>query len=149
MSELAVVVVSSVVGGVVAFVGAVAKNALDIRSKVDEQLRDLRRPAYEKLWRETALVPKWPRAHVTHGQLAKFSEDLRNWYFETGGMWMSRQTQQRYASLQNVLQSVTRDKPSELVDDTGYDSVREACSRLRTAMTDDLVSRRRRSNLGV
>ena len=149
MSELAVVVVSSVVGGVVAFVGALAKNALDIRSKVDEQLRDLRRPAYENLWRETALLPKWPRAQLTHGQLAKFSEDLRSWYFETGGMWMSRQTQQRYASLQTVLQTVTTDKPSEPVKDADYDSVREACSRLRTDMTDDLVSRRRRSSVGV
>lgn len=41
---------------------------------------------YKELWRLTKLLPKWPRSKdVTYEDFSKFSQLLRDWYFNEGG----------------------------------------------------------------
>ena len=145
MDELGTIIVSSVTGAVVAFVGAVLKNALDVRTKIDESLRSSRTPEYKTLWAKTRRLPKWPRADITYGQLDALRREFRDWYFDGGGIYLSRQSQRRYASLQDLLATLDYGDAEKGVEPPEYDAVRERCSALRTSLTDDLVSRRGRS----
>jgi hypothetical protein len=144
MSDIGTILVSSVSGGVVAFVGATIKDALDFRTKIDEGLRELRKPVYAELWKQTGALPKWPREQITYDALLSLSKEFRKWYFQTGGMYLSRSSQKRYTVVQDVIKSKldSRDQNAEYLPDTTYDEIREACSALRTSMTEDLVSRR-------
>jgi hypothetical protein len=143
MESLLTVVVSSLVGGLVAYVGAVVKNTLDMRAKVDESLRDKRVAVYQKLWQTTEILPKWPRrTDVTYEGLTQFSQGLRDWYFREGGMYLSRQARKAYGELQDTIVELGTSKTGPITDPV-YDEVRDKCSQLRTELTDDILSRRR------
>jgi len=119
------------------------KNRLNLETQIDVHLREKRILVYEKLWLETALLPKWPRAeNLTYHHLLEFSEKLRDWYFKEGGMYLSKDARQAYGETQDAIWEVLKDKPSGDLKPEHYDAVRKKCSVLRTELTDDIVSRR-------
>lgn len=111
---------------------------------IDVDLRKLRIPVYQELWSATSLLPKWPKATgVTYVQLLTFSQTLRKWYFEKGGMCLSRSTHDKaYGPLQDKLADVLKTNKSGEVSGEHYESIRERCSFLRSALADDIESRR-------
>jgi hypothetical protein len=149
---------STLVGGAFGgFAVAYSKAYFDARSKVDENLRNNRLETYEEMWRAMSLLPKWPRnPEVTRGSLHAFSEWLRDWYFGTeagtgaldserkpGGMFLSTSARKRYTFVQEaIVKVVGSQKDDEPISDTDYQVVMTACSHLRSAMTEDLLSRR-------
>jgi hypothetical protein len=150
MTEVATLALSGVVGAVTGFLAAFLRSALDVRVKVDDQLRRVRTPVYRKLWRETRIVPLWPpNEALTYGELQRLSERFREWYFEGGGIYLSRATQRRYQAVQRLLRSLAANDEGKRVDPDSedYEALQAACSALRTAMTDDLLSRRGRGAL--
>jgi hypothetical protein len=144
MSETTLTIITSaLIGAVVSYLGAVLKNFIDIRSKVDESLRESRIPVYQVLWIKTSLLPKWPRSKdVTYEMLAQFSVDLRDWYFNQGGMLMSKRARSVYGDLQETIAKVLEKDGRGQMCNTHYDEVRDVCSKLRTELTNDLLSRR-------
>lgn len=112
--------------------------------EIDLDLRARRLNVYPELWKLTAMLPKWPRAKdVTYEKLTGFSETLKKWYFETGGMYLSRATHYKaYSPLQDTIAEVLARHSSGPISDQDYDTVREKCSALRTALTEDIESRR-------
>ncbi len=137
------VVVSAIVGGVASVVVAVIASVLNYRTKVDEGLRDTRLTLYKALWKKTELLPKWPRrTDVTYEHLRVFSEDLRKWYFDEGGIFLSRNARSAYGGLQDVIGAVLAPEAKGPIADPDYDRVRSRCSDLRSQLTDDLLSRR-------
>jgi hypothetical protein len=128
--------------------GRSIQNMLSARPKIDESLRDARLPAYKVLWQKTKLLPKWPRSsQVTYEKLAELSGELRDWFFDEGGIYMSWPTTRAYNALQETLTTVVEKHTSGSVLDPvsieDYDLVREKCSKLRIELTNDLMSRRR------
>jgi hypothetical protein len=86
-----------VVGGLATWLGSVWKERIErhenLLGQIDVDLRTRRIDAYETLWASTKILPKWPRNDgVTYEQLRQFSETLRDWYFGTGGMFLSHLT---------------------------------------------------------
>lgn len=148
MSEIATLALSGVVGAVTGFLAAFLKSALEERVKVDAELRGVRTPLYQEIWRRMALVPRWPRNDtLTYAELRAFSEWLRDWYFDGGGLYLSRESRERYGDLQDALQEVA-EKDGQVTSgdrNADYERVQRACSALRGAMTDDLLSRRGRA----
>ncbi|MGH8646275.1 MAG: hypothetical protein ACREX4_18170 [Gammaproteobacteria bacterium] len=143
MADIETVVISSLVGAAVSYIGAVAKSALDFRTKVDESLIKTRTDVYKVLWKMTALLPKWPRAEdVTYEQIENLSKQFREWYFEEGGIYLSRKAQKAYATLQDTISDVLKASSPGKVTPKDYDAIRDKCSSLRTEMTEDLLSRR-------
>jgi len=128
--------------------------AIQFGATVDLDLRKARIAAYEPLWKKTAILPRWPRAKdVTYRKLVEFSADMRNWYFETGGIYLSEHSMAAYSELQEKIWSVLEPieekdldrsvQGSEARDLSGhYDSIRLKCSKLRTRLTNDILSRR-------
>ncbi len=116
---------------------------MELGSSIDTDLRHKRTEVYKELWKSTELLPKWPRASdVTYKDLIKFSNDLKDWYFNKGGIYLSRGAQNRYADLQKTLTYVLMGKDLGKISNQDYDRVRNKCSALRTELTNDLLSRR-------
>lgn len=151
MEGLTGFLITSGVGLIAGFAGAFLKHLLDTRMKVDENLRTTREPRYRQLWKITKLLPEWPRAEVTYEQLRDMSTKCRSWYFEVGGMYLSARSRELYSGVQDRLAAFFSDElvaRNEVISDDTYDEIRSSCSALRTSMTDDLLSRRGRWDLG-
>jgi len=127
-----------------AFVGALISHLLAQRRGLDLTIYKQRAEVYKGLWEKTALLPKWPKkAEVTYAQLKTLSEELRDWYFHLGGLYLSDSARAAYGSLQEALNEPSRVPNSNSVRDPDYDLLQGLCSKLRTELTHDLLSRKR------
>ena len=139
-----------VVGGLAAWLGAVWKDRIErqesMRAQIDVDLRSRRIVVYEPLWAMMKVLPKWPRDDgVTYERLHKFSEELRDWYFEKGGLYLSESSREKYGALQDELHRVLvagRKGPLDRSPNDDYEVVRKQCSKLRTSLASDVASRR-------
>lgn len=118
---------------------------------VDIDLRKHRIETYPELWKQTDRLPLWPRNEkLTYDELADFSRALRQWYFERGGIYLSRSTfDHAYRPLQETLRNVLEKHLTGSVSQDDYEQVRQKCSDLRHGMTDDIVSRREGPNFST
>lgn len=151
MADMASVVTSAAIGAVVSYGGAVINNILNTRARVDESLRETRIGVYRDLWKKTELLRKYPRrTDVTYEMLQAFSQQLCDWYFNQGGMFLSEKARKAYQQLQDTVDAVLKPRPKGSIDSEGtdYEKVRDQCSRLRTELTADLLSRRAAPQLG-
>jgi hypothetical protein len=124
------------------------KSTLAMASTVDTDLRGRRITAYTELWKKTGTLPQWPRnRELTYQDLRALTDELRKWYFETGGMYLSTTAQKAYAETQESLTSVLAKDQDGKVSDPDYDSIRGKCSALRAELTGDLLSRREAPNI--
>jgi hypothetical protein len=119
------------------------KNTIAMTMTIDTDLRGRRITVYSELWKKTGDLPKWPRnQELTYQDLHNLSTELRKWYFETGGMYLSEGARVAYGEVQKSLTSVLAKGQDGKVIDSDYDTIRGKCSTLRTELTDDLLSRR-------
>ncbi len=143
MRDMGPLLTPAAVGGVVSLVVTAIGNALGYRAKVDEGLRATRLALYKVLWKKTELLPQWPRrTDVTYEKLHDLSEELRDWYFGDGGIFLSRAARKSYGKLQDAIGKVLEPQPKGKIEGPDYDKVRLRCSDLRTQLTEDLLSRR-------
>jgi hypothetical protein len=127
-----------------AFVGALISHFLTQRRGLDLAIYKHRGEAYKLLWEKTSLLPKWPRrADVTYGQIHTLSEELRDWYFHVGGVYLSDPARDAYGDLQEALNDPSRSARPATLTTPDYDLLRDRCSDLRTQLTRDLLSRKR------
>jgi hypothetical protein len=144
MESIFTIVVSSLIGGAVAYVGAVINSRLAMRAHIDQSLRQDRIGVYKDLWRRTGLLPQWPKStDVTYAKLADFSRDLRHWYFNEGGIYLSGDARAAYGKVQETVSAVLQGGGDGKISDEQYEQIRQMCSTLRTELTKDLLSRRR------
>jgi len=144
MENLPTIIISAIVGAVVSYAGAILNNVLGARAKIDESLRSDRIREYKVLWKKTGLLPKWPRSvNVTYEKLTDLTNELQDWYFDKGGMFLSVQARKAYGDLQEEINRVVTVKSTGQVSKEHYEQVMTRCSALRTELTNDLLSRRR------
>jgi len=138
--------VSAGIGAVVAFLGAAGKNYLDSRREVDISLRSQREPTYKDLWQMTRRFQTWPPSPVSYADGENFQSQLTDWYYGGGGLYLSRASQRQYQGLQEALAEVIATTPvgkrATAMEDPQRRVIRDRCSSLRTALTDDLLTRR-------
>jgi hypothetical protein len=79
---------------------------------------------------------------LTYRDLLVLSKELKTWYFETGGMYLSAKARATYGDLQQEITSVLQEGTEGMLRDRDYDVVRLRCSALRSELTADLLSRR-------
>ncbi|WP_343968376.1 hypothetical protein [Kribbella koreensis] len=149
-SELMRAVVTGVLALLTAGVIALVNSWISTRAGIDENLRDQRLAAYPELWKATGAVPRWPRTEPTRDQLEQLHESYRTWYYSKGGLFMSESARARYGDVQELLDAVLQHKSPDTsgpLTATAYTDLMLTTSALRTAMTQDLDTRRRRSLL--
>jgi hypothetical protein len=116
---------------------------LSMMGAVDTDLRKRRADVYAELWKKTGALPQWPRNRdLTYRDLLVLSKELKTWYFETGGMYLSAKARATYGDLQEEITSVLQEGTEGMLRDRDYDVVRLRCSALRSELTADLLSRR-------
>jgi hypothetical protein len=118
----------------------------DLQREYDLSLRKERMDAYRELWKTLEPLAKYFRAQrVTYASLKALGSDLRKWYFETGGIFLTVPAREAYFNLMDELRLVEileeRDLPGE-VDFATFDRLRELGSALRSTMVADVLTRR-------
>jgi hypothetical protein len=122
---------------------ALHKSTLAMVTTVDTDLRARRITPYSDLWKKTGALPQWPRnRELTYQDLHSLMANLREWYFEAGGMYLSTTARKAYGEVQESLMSVLEKGQEGKVMDSDYDAIRGKCSKLRTGLAHDLLSRR-------
>ncbi|WP_299131965.1 hypothetical protein [uncultured Amaricoccus sp.] len=119
------------------------RSMLELTQAIDIDLRGRRVVVYEELWKLTSLLPLYPRPNpVTLQTLLTFSESLRNWYFDKGGMYLSERARDAYFGVQEEIQRHVVEADERPLSSDAYEMIRKKCSTLRTELADDLISRR-------
>ncbi len=131
--------------------GGVVTKTLDSwlggRSRVIEELREDRLRSYTLVWERTSTLSAWPRTNATYDDLKGLHMYLRSWYFNVGGLYLSENARGRYGEMQELIARhlSKRDALNEQLETAAYKDLMDACSAFRTAITEDLESRRQRS----
>jgi hypothetical protein len=139
--------------GAVALVSAVAlalvNSWITARAGIDGELRSKRLEVYPPLWQATAAISRWPRNDLSHKALVDLHRDLRTWYYGTGGLFLSERARARYGDVQKRIAVLVEHEvePACVLVDDRYDDLMKTASSLRTALTEDLDTRRRTSLL--
>lgn len=149
--DVSLAVVTAVLGAVSASIAALLAAAVKARQDVDEGLRATRLDVYPALWLDTGFAPRWPRAEVTYAGLATLHTTFRTWYYSTGGLYLSEDARARYGDVQELIAAMLTadaDRPADRwITGDAYDDLQETLSDLRTALTQDLETRRKRSSI--
>jgi hypothetical protein len=142
-------IVTAVLGLLTAGILAVINNGINSRAGIDENLRTARLAHYPDLWSQSGAVSRWPRMTVHRSTLEALHRALRSWYYGEGGLFLSAQARERYGELQEliaVLVDAGEDRSArDELSPASYSHLMETASALRTALTEDLDTRRRKS----
>jgi uncharacterized caspase-like protein len=120
----------------------------ELRAEYDKDLRQHRLAAYEKLWQTTGTFPLYAQSEpVTREMTQQFAVELRKWYFDKGGIFLTDAGRDAYfavqAAVKNVLERHPMDGPPDIeLPPDDYESVRAACSALRSKLVSDVGTRR-------
>jgi hypothetical protein len=129
-------------GAAGSYLGLYWKVKKELEAQYDKELRAERLKAYAALWKLLQPIAKYSRpGPVTASSLQKLSADLQQWYFEIGGLFMSERTRDAYFALQDELTTPAEHLDREL-SHAEFENIRETGSRLRTATTVDVGSRK-------
>lgn len=144
MDELFTQILTLIFGGLL---GVMIKNWYDYKAMVYKSLWEKRYETYKRMFRITGILPLYPRkADVTYERLIESSEEMRDWYFEEGGLLLSEKARDFYFDVQRKIRDVISDRAKEtmtqpITDD--YETIQRKFSALRKEMTNDLMSRSR------
>jgi len=142
---LVTLVVGALLSGVATYIGTRSK----LRFDYDADLRQRRIDAYADLWRRLEPLAKYVRTpSFTPVDADNLAASLRNWYFRTGGLFLSATARGDYFALQGALARVTSGWGWETSDrqrltSAAREMVRTYGSRMRTSLTRDVGTRAR------
>jgi hypothetical protein len=117
----------------------------DLQAKYDESLRNERIKVYLVLWKSLQPLAKYSRPGPFNCDTIKnLSVDLRKWYFETGGLFLTDNSRDAYFALQDELQKAIKENPSDAnieSDNPLFERLRKKGSTLRTNLAIDVRTR--------
>jgi len=131
-------------GGLLAYLTMSVKVRKDLVAKYDMDLRNRRIEVYQELWKYLQPLAMYSRSKLFSKAVAlQLHNDLRTWYFEVGGIFLSESTRDSYFNLQEKLREIEENQ--EISDDNNeipdFESLRKLGSTLRTAMARDVGTR--------
>ena len=137
-------ILTAVLTTISAFIGALISHFLTQRRGLDLVIYRHREQVYKTLWNKLSLLPKWPKASgVTYEQVRNLSRELRDWYFASGGIYLSSPARKAYGDLQQLMNDSSLPSVSTPLSPSHYDLLQKRSSALRTELTADLLSRKR------
>ena len=125
-----------------AILGGLLTAYFDHRKSITGEVWSKRFDQYKKLWALSGNLPKWPRDEkLTRAKLHNLNNALKNWYFNDGGLLLSRKSRDRYEVVQEMITENAVMNSDEILNADLYEKIRKAFSHLRSQMTKDLDSR--------
>jgi hypothetical protein len=128
------------------YLTTVAKTRLDLAVEYDKDLRKGRLDAYLKLWPMLKPLARYsaPGA-VTYKIVKDTSENMRDWYFDVGGVYLSQESRTPYFALKGKMQELIDDNAMQEQDgplpDDKVTELRKGASELRVALSNDIGTR--------
>jgi hypothetical protein len=133
--------ISGAITAVVTYYSTYAKARLDLTIEYDKELRKNRLEVYQKLWPLLKPIARYSAERPLSREIAKqTSEQMRDWYFEGPGMYLSQQSRGPYFDLKKALQHVI-DDPGPL-DPKLVARVHDAEKALHAELSNDIGTRR-------
>ena len=143
MTALVASIITAVVAAILAAVGTYVTTRRNLQIQFDASLREMRIAVYKPLWSRLAGLAKYARPEpLSRDEALELAETLRDWYFETGGLFLSQETRRDYFALHDALEVVPRRTSGETLSVEDDELLRVLSSRLRTGMTRDVGTRR-------
>jgi hypothetical protein len=145
------ILVGGLAGGVsaaITYFSTRAKLRLDVAAQYDKQLQESRLAAYIKLWAMLEPLARFGRSSpVTYAILKDISDKTRTWYFEVGGIYLTRASTTPYFKWKGLMQPVLDDadlakNPDKAVPESQLEAIIAAGSTLRTSLSDDIGTKR-------
>src|SRR5438046_3476913 len=93
------------VSAVITYFSTRAKLRLDVAAQYDKQLQESRLAAYVKLWAMLEPLARFGRDRpVTYAILKDISDKTRTWYFQIGGIYLTRASATPYSKWKGLMQ---------------------------------------------
>jgi hypothetical protein len=110
------------------------------RRSDDPEIVKARRLAYEELYRILKPFARYDLPEPVQAEtLRRVTTAMRDWYFDSGGLYLTDACREPYFALKEAIKVVLdRSTASEQIGHQDFDLLLEAASRLRAAMRDDL-----------
>lgn len=143
--------VSGLVSAVITFFVTRAKVRLDLTAEYDRKLRSERLDAYRELFKRLKPLARYSAEKpLTYKIIKDTSEDLRDWYFDVGGIYLSKESRTPYFDLKALLQKIIdKEEFKELNDAKVREEFADLVSQtleegklLREYLTHDIGTRR-------
>ena len=146
MKDYIVPALAGLIGITATYIAAILKFQKDLAAEYDKDLRANRIKAYIKLWALLQPLAKYARpGRVTHVSLGELSIELRRWYFEDGGLFLSEKSRDAYFALQTGITTAmeqTQAARDKELDDPIFEKIRKLVSNVRTSMANDVGTRK-------
>jgi hypothetical protein len=141
-------VVSGAISAIVTYYLGVLKAKRDLQFEYDKKLHDERLAAYKGLWKLFEPLAKYsPPSTITYKTVRDLSANMRQWYYETGGIFLSTDARVRYFAVQDAIKEILDKRNSaQDADPLKREQIKmvfDKGSELRTIITKDLRSRAR------
>jgi hypothetical protein len=140
-----VAIITGVLGILGTYLSAVLKFRKDLEAKYDIDLRDKRIEVYKELWKRLQPLAKYsPPGPFTFNKVQELLADLRSWYFEVGGLFLSERSRDAYFALLDKMEEVLKYptfQPNEVLSDDVREEIRQKSSTLRTQLAKDVGTR--------
>ena len=101
--DIPIAVATGILGIFAGFLGTAYKSRKALESEYDISLRKARIDVYTKLWKELEVLAKYSPPPFSRKTVEDLSLAMRSWYFEEGGLDLSKQARNKYFDLQEAL----------------------------------------------
>lgn len=139
-------VVSAGLSSIVTYLATRWKIRLELEAEYDKELRGIRIKVYKNLWETLQPLARYsPPEPVTYNIIKDLSEEMRKWYFEEGGIYLSKRSRKPYFNLKESLQKITDNmecEPDKQLDPKILEPVIKGGSELRGMLSWDVGTRR-------
>lgn len=139
---------AGLVSAIVTYFATRAKIRLDLAAQYDKQLQDSRLETYKELWGMLEPLARFGRTElITYEVIRSISDQTRIWYFHKGGIYLTQRSRKPYFKWKGVMQPVLDDRklasqPHREIDEPQLERILTAGSALRTALSDDIGTKR-------
>ena len=145
---------SVLIGGAAGLVSAVithfstrAKIRLDLAAAYDKELQESRLATYKELWAMLEPLARYAGPKVTFALLAELGDKTRKWYFQQGGIYLTERSRGPYFKMKELMQPwldapECKTEREREIDRRQLEPVIAAASKLRTALSDDIGTKR-------
>jgi len=140
---------SGIISSVLTYFSTRSKIRLDMRVEYDKTLHDKRLELYKELWPITKPLGRFvPHFSLTYNIVRKAVTDMHEWYFNEGGIYLSKNSRKPYFHLKEQMLRVIDNERLEATPDARIED-KEACNAilnaatsLRTSLADDIRTSR-------
>ncbi|MFY9824312.1 MAG: hypothetical protein WAM82_23250 [Thermoanaerobaculia bacterium] len=139
--------ISGAITAVVTYFATLSKARLDLSMEYDKELRANRLAAYRELWKLLKPLARYsPETPLTYQVIKETSESMRDWYFDLGGIFLSRESRAPYFALKHKMQEIIDNpelqKREDPLDAKWIKPLHDKGTILRETLSNDIGTRR-------